>query len=533
MLFETCRVCVCQKTMKILIIRNHRFGDILQLTPMLAGFKEKYPDSRITFLTGDDYRALLGDNPHIDHVVPFPEKWIRHFLGPGDAGYPRVFNRLRDLFARLGQERFDLVVNRQYEEGGHIAHILKADRVVGGRYHPERGHYFDDEPSWRLFNSVRTDRRGNLINLADWACFIAEVQPGISPLMFPVPPAKELKAEALLQGRGGRDARHRVAIQMGAAKPFRRWGTENYTSVIRYLLRTHRSVVLVGTAAEAALGESVTAQMESGAGRIVNLMGKTTLEELGAVLARCDTVITGDTGTMHMAAAVGTPVLSLFYGPAYPWETGPYGNGHFILFSDHPCAPCSDPEACPNGLSCRQAITPEIVIEAYETMISVREGGRGEVTWGRDGVKLLVTRLTPGKGQALQPLPDVLVVGGGFEGSEGRTKKNEGSAAGRIGVHLDVNSVLASYYSGDRETFLMGISEYFENLMILMKQIESGSSRIHETGTDDLSAVKKAMLAAADLIGSQDLVQLADLLQYRLSGAVASLVKRAEYLPRA
>jgi hypothetical protein len=75
-------------------------------------------------------------------------------------------------------------------------------------------------------------------------------------------------------------------------------------------------------------------------------MGRTNLEELAAVLAGLDLLVTADTGPMHLAAALKTPVLALFFGPAYGPETGPYGPGHLIYQAAAPCAPCRENSAC-------------------------------------------------------------------------------------------------------------------------------------------------------------------------------------------
>ena len=90
-------------------------------------------------------------------------------------------------------------------------------------------------------------------------------------------------------------------------------------------------------------------------GRIIDAIGKTSLKELGALLQRCRYLVTGDTGTMHMAAAAGTRVIALFYGPAYPFETGPYGDGHLVVWPDIDCAPCTRPSDCRDAFRCLAA----------------------------------------------------------------------------------------------------------------------------------------------------------------------------------
>ena len=86
-----------KRNMNILVIRTHRLGDILQLTPMLRGLKIHYPQSRIYFVTGRDYIQLLQGNPHVDAVIPVPEKEYRYAIKGEPEKHGRIFNELYGL----------------------------------------------------------------------------------------------------------------------------------------------------------------------------------------------------------------------------------------------------------------------------------------------------------------------------------------------------------------------------------------------------------------------------------------------------
>lgn len=375
----------------ILVIRTHRFGDILQLTPLLGALKEAWPGCATWFLTGEDFVPLLEGNPSVDRIIPLPERLYRHWLKSRPERRSRIFNEIFDLVIQLREVRFDLVINRQYEEGALMAHLIGGKKIVGGAYAPGEGFLFSDKASGDLFNAIRRDRKNNRTNLADWACRIAGVPAGTGRQMsFPLKTSARRKAGRLL---GCSRTSRPVAVQMGAARSFRQWGAENYLFVIRWLTGVRgRRVVLVGSADDAEMGRLVLDAPGIDSNRVVNLIGQTSLPELGAVLAACDMMITGDTGPMHLAAAVGTPVLSLFYGTAFPWETGPYGLGHGILYPDLACAPCLDPEACPSGHRCRACLTPSAVVEAIEALERYRQGETP--SWSApaaESVRLLVT----------------------------------------------------------------------------------------------------------------------------------------------
>ena len=110
--------------MNILVIRTHRFGDILQLTPMLQGLKKKFPDGEISFLTGSDMTDLVACNPDVDEVFSIPEKEYRWFLKNRPEQYSRIHNELYDLISELRQKDFQLIVNRQYEFGSVLAWLI-------------------------------------------------------------------------------------------------------------------------------------------------------------------------------------------------------------------------------------------------------------------------------------------------------------------------------------------------------------------------------------------------------------------------
>jgi hypothetical protein len=145
---------------------------------------------------------------------------------------------------------------------------------------------------------------------------------------------------------------------LGSRSHLRRWPAEDFVLLLDELERLGAAVtpVLLGSAEERALGARFTRLW----GRpLVNLMGATDMEELGAAAAGLDLLITPDTGVMHLAAAVGVPVLALFFGPAWGPETGPYGSGHLIYQALAECAPCREGAGC-RRRGCRERPAPAL-----------------------------------------------------------------------------------------------------------------------------------------------------------------------------
>lgn len=513
--------------MNILVIRTNRFGDILQLTPMVEGLKKAYPRSRIVFVTGRDFTDLLESNPFIDSLIPIPEKEYRFVAKNRPEEHSRVFNELHGLVSKLQGERFDLVINRQYESGALLAYLIGCKKIVGGSYSPESRFHFQDQTSEDLFEIVRTNRKRNRRNLVDWACSIAGLDSGAGRMVFCISEWDRWEASRLFPGSlqiGDKP----VAIQMGAARSFRQWGIENYTSVIEWLVDTKkRRVVLLGSKDEAELSKAVQDSLGHSE-NVFDLVGKTSLRSLGAVLERCECLITGDTGTMHMAAAVGTPVLAIFYGTAYPWETGPYGEGHLVLYADEPCAPCLHPNECKSGHRCRKAITPECVIKAYDIGEELRKDRYSTSGWPDGMVRLYMTCAQPDQDQVLIPIDEISAVMKGFGSFPGKQTRTEldGKKALESGASSLIEKgagVILSFYSGKTQEFLESLPGYFDRWGKFMEFLNDVTPR---DNAQVLQLLGPVLNEACRAMEAEDYVTVIDIIQYRFKPILDSLGRR-------
>jgi len=375
---------------------------------MLGGLKEKYPRSRVCFLVGSDYAGLLEDNPCVDEIIAIPEKEYRYQLRCHPERFPQVFNRVYELVSELRQREIDLAINRQYEWGALVAYLAGSQRIWGGSYSPGDGFHFQDQNGRDLYDTIRKRRKTNRRNLVDWACRIAQVPCGQHHHGLLRPSASaHWEVRNLLGVDPSETGKSVVAIQMGAAKSHRQWGVENFAQIARWLIgEKGRTVALVGSEDERDLAEEMGHRLGPAAVGLRDLVGRTSLDTLGATMAASECLITGDTGSMHVAAAVGTPVLSLFFATAYPWETGPYGAGHFVLYSDVPCAPCLDPAGCREGLRCRRELTVDIVRKSFETADAFWKHESWNRPPGNGCVKLFATVLDDSGEQMLLPIQD-------------------------------------------------------------------------------------------------------------------------------
>jgi len=512
--------------MDILVIRTHRLGDVLQLTPMLQGLKETHPSGKITFLTGRDMAGLLSDNPNLDEIISIPEKEYRWYLKNRPESYAKIYNEHYDLLSELRQRRFQLIVNRQYEVGGIMAGLIGADEIRGGVFCPGRGFVFEDEASKALFDIIRTNRKANRRNLVDWACHIAGVPPACGRMAFYIQETDRWEADALLMAGGVHADESPVAVQMGAARSFRQWGAENYGHVIKWLVNARDTkVVLLGSDDEKGLAEVIRRNLSKENSRVIDLIGRTTLKSLGGVLERCQYLITGDTGTMHMAASVGTPVIALFYGTAYPWETGPYGTGHLVLYADEPCAPCLNPDTCNFGHKCRKAITPEHVYGALEIAEAMRKYPCTPLSWPDNGVRLYMAFTQPGHDQLLVPIDKVnsehresgmlFSREPGRELDSGRILESAASALVQRG-----DNIIKKFYEGNKESFLETLPEYFDRLGRFVEFVKGRQSG--DNSPEMIQLLAPALNEVCRAMEAGDYVTIIDLIQYKFKTILES-----------
>jgi lipopolysaccharide heptosyltransferase II len=128
-----------------------------------------------------------------------------------------------------------------------------------------------------------------------------------------------------------------IAINPVAKWETKLWPKKQFAELADMLIGQYdMKIVFTGGIKDYSIIQAITSSMK---GRAINFAGKTTLTELAALYEKAALVVSTDTGPMHLAAAVGTPVVALF-GPTAPWRTGPYGTGHQLIKAELECSPC-------------------------------------------------------------------------------------------------------------------------------------------------------------------------------------------------
>lgn len=320
----------------ILLLKPGAIGDLLQITPVIRALVRKFPDARITVLVGNEPSVdLFRHNPYIAEVIVFEKK-----------GRHRSWRAMAGLRREIGGRRFDLVVNFQRSN-------LKAWWIVSSCF-PCRVLVYR-KAKGRIVHAV--------VNHLEAVAPLGIDPVGADPtLEMHVGQEDDRWADELI-AKENPSERPLVALNVGASHPVNRWPIGQFAELARRLYaEAGATVLLVGGAGDRVLSDAVRDEAKV---PLIDLVGKTSLLQLGALLKKCAVVVSGDTGPMHMATAVGTPVVALF-GAADPERTGPVGEGHKVLQARGvDCVPCRS-RRCGHTpeLECMTALSVSQVLDA-------------------------------------------------------------------------------------------------------------------------------------------------------------------------
>ncbi len=276
---------------RVALLKPSALGDIVHSLPVLTALRRRYPDAHLTWVVNRSYEPLLRGHPHLDETLPFDRR-----AAAGLRGLPG----LARFLAELRRRRFDLVVDLQgLFRSGLMALASGAARRVGLSTAREGAR-------WAYTDVVRV-ADFNAVHAVDRYWLVAEaLGAGAGPKEFHVPVTEEARAWARQALRGC--PRPWLAVGPGSRWVTKRWPPGHFAALLRRAqARFGGTAVFVGAPNEAALSEAVRAGIE---GPSVDLTGRTELPELTALLAEADAMLANDTGPLHLAAALGRPVVA-------------------------------------------------------------------------------------------------------------------------------------------------------------------------------------------------------------------------------
>lgn len=343
---------------RILLIKPSSLGDIVHALPVLAAVRRQWPQAHIAWLAGSTFAPVLAGHPLLDEVIPFDRARFGRMWRSVSAA--REFLRfVRALRAR----RFDLVIDLQgLLRSALLARMCGARHVIG----------FADarEGGWLLYNTRVPVPPGEQHAVEKLGAVCAALGIPFNASQFPLGlHAEELEAaRRKLRASGLAPGAEFIAALPGARWNSKLWPEQSFAELLDRLAETGAPpVVMLGAPDEHARAAEIA--MRSAAPPL-NLVGKTSLRELAAILALARAVVSQDSGPMHVAAALDRPLIALF-GPTNPVRTGPWSQRARVIQLPLACSPCYRRE-CPLGHhDCLRTLDAARVVDAVRESLAL------------------------------------------------------------------------------------------------------------------------------------------------------------------
>ncbi len=317
--------------MEILVVKLSAIGDVVHTLPALESIRAAYPESHITWLVEENAQDIIRGHPCLDYIIVSKRKrWMRGLLRRRTC--LQTLGEIISFIKELRDRKYDLVIDFQgLFKSGILTILSGGKRRIGYDKTREFSYVFLNEripPCDPDLHAV--DRYLNLAgNLG------GEVSgPGS---LIPVA-KKDVAYVKEFLGNNGIYGSHRIiAVHPGSGWATKLWDQEKFGPLCDRIIDAFDTrIIFTGDKNDRSMIEKITSEMR---GKVFNSAGMLSLRELAHLLSLADLMITTDTGPMHIASAMDTPVVAIF-GPTAPWRTGPYGEGHTVIRSDLACSPC-------------------------------------------------------------------------------------------------------------------------------------------------------------------------------------------------
>ena len=332
---------------RILVRGVNWVGDTILTYPTVQKLKSLFPHSHLAILVPSHLIDLWKTFPYADEIIPFQKK----------RGFGSIWEDL-NLSQSLKERNFDLaIIFPRSFRSAFQAYLARIPIRIG---------YQDEGRSLFLTHGIRRTeeiRRSHRVHyfqkLTD---SLGQAEGSSSPRIF-LREEDRKWAEQKLRDLGIQDGRPLIGMNPGATYGLAKcWYPERFGELGKRLFEKWKATVLLfGKEEERPIAKEILQHLKEGG---IDLTGKTHLLQLAALLERCQLIVTNDTGTMHVATAVGTPVVALF-GSTDPSTTGPWGDGHIVIRKDVPCSPCLK-RICPTDHRCMELITVDEVEEVVD-----------------------------------------------------------------------------------------------------------------------------------------------------------------------
>lgn len=327
---------------KVLFFKPGAIGDFLQALPALKALKKKFPAAQVTVMVSPGLDSLILGTPVADRVQVFDKSKLKKRL-----------KDFIDFIAQVRREHYDLFVDMQASSlrSFLVRRLSGAPTVL----------VYKKQKKW-------TERRLHAAENFMEALLPLGITDPVHEIDLPLTVDAREAAGKFLTRHGIDRAKPLIALNcsVGAARPARNWLPDRFAALADRLIgELGATVIFVGGGEDRELVRTVMTAMKE---KAVSAAGELSISHSAALLARCACLVSSDTGPLHLATAVGTPVVGL-YGSTDPRRTGPIGRGHRVLLKDLPCVPCEEKDCSLGTRVCMSDITVDDVYEAVRKVL--------------------------------------------------------------------------------------------------------------------------------------------------------------------
>ncbi|EGO62151.1 glycosyltransferase family 9 protein [Acetonema longum] len=342
----------------ILIIRLSAIGDVLHCTPLTRALRQEYPEAKISWIVSPKSQDILQGNPFLDEIVVWDkDEWKKLARNSLKAAY----QSLRTLQRTLLAEQYDLAVD---------VHSQFLPGFITWKSAPVRVGFSNAKEMAPLFYNRMTPRIGDLPMPQQYLGVLTAL--GISgknpAMIMPVAPENCQNAGRIWETYHIRPDDTVIVLNSSTTWQTKCWPPEHFARLGNLLRQQGAKILLTGAKSDIPLIDKIKDSIK---GEVISLAGETSLKDLAAVAQKCDLFVSGDTGPLHIAAAVGAPTLSL-YGPTDPRIYAPAGEQHAAVLTPAACRLCHK-RRCDDFI-CMARIEPETV---YQEALKLLEKTKG------------------------------------------------------------------------------------------------------------------------------------------------------------
>jgi ADP-heptose:LPS heptosyltransferase len=343
-------------------------GDLIQTTPLIQGLKDKHPNARITLMVSSDFEDVVSLIPGVDDSIIFNLRQFKDSNEWEDESWVKIYRYIESKLNSIRDKDYDLLVNLSHSRfSALMVHYLKVQNIIG--FHcSDTGDRMTGHPWMQYFGTEPFNRNFNEFNLVEIFSRSADLDMTGREIQVLGGSTDFFSDEGVAFNSPKSDHDLVIGFQIGSSLENRRWSTASFAELADLLVEKFNARILLFGVASESKSAAEMMQLTNNKGRVTDLTGKTDLKQLTGLLKECDYLVTNDTGTMHLAAALNTKIIGLFFAHAHPFETAPFSSGHLIFQARISCAPCSYGVHCSN-IVCIEKVLPEHILRFVENHI--------------------------------------------------------------------------------------------------------------------------------------------------------------------